>query len=71
MKNKFIVVDLNAESVKEMVFRNEDGSVFLFDTEKRASNLCGMYEFDNVWVCELKYNYVDEEMLNLHFPQDG
>lgn len=57
MINKYIIVDL-----KTLDFmKDESNNVKIYNTEKEARETCGMYEFENVWVCKLTYNYIDEQ----------
>lgn len=51
-KGKFVIIDLrNMDFMKD-----KDGIINVYDTEEDASLICGIYEFENAWVCELKYN---------------
>jgi len=53
MKDKYAIIDL-----KTMDFmKNEEGFINLYDTTEEASTVCGMYEFDDVWVVKLIYNH--------------
>ena len=49
--------------VKDLQFsdfmKNEKGEINVYDTYDQATLVCGMYEFDDVLVMEIKYNYVD------------
>lgn len=55
----------NKESVivKDFQFsdfmKNEKGEISVYDTYDQAMLVCGMYEFEDVLVMEIKYNYVD------------
>lgn len=53
MKGKFIIVDLRSMDY----MKNDKGEVIYYDTEGQASEVCGMYEFENVWILELKHNH--------------
>jgi hypothetical protein len=55
MKEKFIIVDL----INKDFMKDKDGIVLTYDTEMEASEVCGFYEFKNVWICKLVYNYID------------
>ena len=62
MENKYIIVDL-----KTMDFmKDKDGQIVYYDTEDEARMCCGMYEFEDVWVLKLIYNYKvsDENIFN-------
>lgn len=49
--------------VKDLQFsdfmKNEKGEINVYDTYDQAMLVCGMYEFEDVLVMEIKYNYVD------------
>ena len=53
---KFIIV-------KDLKFsdfmKNEKGEINVYDSHDQAMLVCGMYEFEDVLVMEIKYNYVD------------
>jgi hypothetical protein len=62
MENKYIIVDL-----KTMDFmKDKEGQIVYYDTEDEACMCCGMYEFEDVWVLKLIYNYKvsDENIFN-------
>ena len=40
--------------------KDENGEILLYDTFEDAMITCGMYEFENILVCKVKYNYKDE-----------
>ncbi len=53
MNDKYAIIDM-----KTMDFmKNEEGFINLYDTVEEASTVCGMYEFDDVWVVKLIYNH--------------
>lgn len=57
LMKKFIIIDLiNMEFMK-----NEEGKIKLYDTEEEACDVCGIYEVENAWVCELKYNHIEKD----------
>ena len=39
--------------------KNEKGEINVYDTYNQAMLVCGMYEFEDVLVMEIKYNYVE------------
>ena len=49
--------------VKDLQFsdfmKNEKGEINIYDTYDQAMLVCGMYEFEDVLVMEIKYNYDD------------
>lgn len=54
-KDKYIIINLE----KLEVFKNIDGSIRYFDSEIDASIVCGIYEFENVWISKLVYNHIE------------
>jgi hypothetical protein len=57
MKGQYVIIDLtNMDFMK-----NEDGKIKYYDTEDEACVVCGMYEFENVWVMKLMYNHIEVE----------
>ena len=56
LKGKFIIVDLrNMDYMK-----NEKGELNYYDTKEQASEVCGMYEFKDAWILELKHNHKEK-----------
>jgi hypothetical protein len=56
MKDKYVIIDL-----RNMDFmKNENGVINYYDTEEEACLICGIYEFENVWVMKLIFNHIDE-----------
>lgn len=53
LKGKFIIVDLNNMDY----MKNEKGEINYYDTKEQASEVCGMYEFEDAWILELKHNH--------------
>jgi hypothetical protein len=54
---QFVIVDLrNMDFMKD-----KEGKIRVYNTEEDASLTCGMYEFENAWVCELKYNHIEND----------
>lgn len=56
MKGKYIIIDLRNMDV----MKDKNGKPIYYDSEKDARMTCGMYEFENAWVCKLVHNYIDE-----------
>ena len=52
---KFIIVDIKTKEF----FLDFHGEVMIFKTEDEANMACCVYEFKNSWVCELKYNHIE------------
>lgn len=57
MKDKYVIIDFrNMDYMK-----NEIGEINYYDTLEEASLICGMYEFENAWICKLIYNHIENE----------
>jgi len=57
MKDKYIIVDL-----KTMDFMiNSKVEITYYDTEEYTCDVCGIYEFENVWVMKLIYNHIEQD----------
>ena len=57
MSNKqYIIVDI----ISKEFFKNVDGDVKIFDDYDDALLHCGIYEFENAWVCELIHNHIED-----------
>ena len=62
-KGQFVIIDLrNMDFMKD-----KEGNLNVYDTEQEAAEVCGMYEFDNAWVCELKYNHIENEQRSIAY----
>ena len=62
MVGKFLIIDiLNNDYMKDKF-----GVPVYYDTQEEASSVCGMYEFPNVLVVEIKYNHIER---NLSFAE--
>jgi hypothetical protein len=56
MENKYIIIDLrNMDYMKD-----EEGKICVYDNIEEAGNVCGMYEFEDAWVCQLIYNHKEK-----------
>jgi hypothetical protein len=56
MVGKYVIIDLyNMDFMK-----NDKGVVMCYNTEDEASEICGLYEFKNVWVAKLIYNHIEK-----------
>ncbi len=53
---QYIIVDI----ISKEFFKNVDGSVKIFDDYDDALLHCGIYEFENAWVCELVHNHIED-----------
>jgi hypothetical protein len=57
IKGKYLIIDLNTmEAMKDV-----NGVIRAYDTVEEASLVCGMYEFEDVWICKLESNYKDNQ----------
>ena len=57
IKGKYIIIDL-----KTMEYmKTENNEIIYYNTEEEAINTCGMYEFENVWICKLVFNHIEAE----------
>ena len=55
MKGQFVIIDL-----RNMDFmKNDKNQINYYDTKEEALLICGIYEFENAWVCELIYNHIE------------
>lgn len=57
MKGKFVIINLRNMDF----FKDTEGVIKLYDTIEDACDVCGFYEFEDVWVMELKYNHRELE----------
>lgn len=57
MEKKFIIVDINTKEIQT----DESGKVNIYNTIDDAAEVCGIYEFNNVWICQLIYNHIEGE----------
>ena len=58
---KYIIVDI----IGKEFFKDSDGNVKVFESYHNALWHCGMYELENVWVCQLRHNHIqDKEITN-------
>lgn len=57
IKDKYVIIDFrNMDYMK-----NEIGEINYYDTLEEASLVCGMYEFENAWICKLIYNHIENK----------
>ena len=55
MKDKYVIIDLrNMDYMK-----NEEGKINYYDNLEDACLNCGMYEFEDAWVCKLIFNHIE------------
>tara|TARA_R110000782_G_scaffold36517_2_gene86772 strand:- start:375 stop:551 length:177 start_codon:yes stop_codon:yes gene_type:complete len=56
-RGQFVIID-----IRNMDFmKDEKGVINVYNSEIDACQICGMYEFENSWVMELKYNHIEDE----------
>jgi uncharacterized protein YacL (UPF0231 family) len=55
MEGKYVIIDLRNMDL----MKNKEGKINYYDTEEEACTICGMYEFENVWVMKLIHNHVE------------
>lgn len=55
-RGRFVIIDLRTMDF----MKDKDGFLNVYESEEEASLVCGMYEFENAWVCELKYNHIED-----------
>ena len=61
MKDKYVIIDFrNMDYMKD-----EFGKIKYYDTEDEACEVCGMYEFENAWVCKLIFNHIEWKIQNI------
>jgi len=54
-KHKYVIIDLrNMDYMK-----NEKGEINYYNTLDEACTVCGMYEFEDAWVCKLEYQHIE------------
>lgn len=52
IKGKYVIIDLrNMDYMKD-----EEGKIEFYDTQEEAELICGMYEFEDAWICKLISN---------------
>ena len=56
MKGQFVIIDLrNMDFMKDL-----QGKIVFYDTYEDACDICGIFEFENVWVMQLMYNHIEQ-----------
>ena len=56
---KFIIVN---DLMFSDFMKDENGKICVYDTYDEACNTCGIYEFDDALVLEVKYNHIEKEI---------
>lgn len=55
MEGQYVIIDLrNMDFMKD-----QEGNIKYYNTEEEACETCGMYEFENAWVCKLVFNHIE------------
>ena len=57
MENKYIIIDLRTMDY----MKDENSNIIFYADLEEACETCGMYEFTDAWVCELKYNHKENK----------
>lgn len=57
---QYIVFDI----INKEFFKDFDGNVKRFENYDDAYLHCSFYELENVWICQLIYNYKEDETFN-------
>lgn len=56
MKGKYIIIDPHTMEY----MRDEHDNLCIYSTFEEAIVTCGMYEFEDVWICQLTHNYKEK-----------
>ena len=56
MKGQYVIISL----IDMDFMKNREGKINYYDTLQEASDICGMYEFENAWVMKLIYNHIEQ-----------
>lgn len=56
MKDKYVIIDLRTMDY----MKDKEGVINYYDTIEEAGEVCGMYEFENAWVCKLVFNHIEK-----------
>ena len=54
-KDQYVIFDLK----KRDFMKDVNGEIEYYDSEEEAKLICGLYEFENVWVLKLIYNHIE------------
>lgn len=54
---QYIIVDI----INKEFFKDENWNTKVFESLEDAQLYCSIYELDNAWICELIYNYKEDE----------
>ena len=53
IKNKYIIIELNTMDY----MKDKEGNLKFYDSIEDAYDICGMYEFEDVWICKALHNH--------------
>jgi predicted RNA-binding protein with PUA-like domain len=57
MKGQYVIINLqNMDFMKNV----ETGKIVFYNSEDEALDVCGIYEFENVWIMKLIHNHVEK-----------
>jgi hypothetical protein len=57
MEGQYVIVDLKTmEFMKDLY-----GEINYYNTKEEALDVCGIYEFEDVWIMKLIYNYLESK----------
>ena len=57
MEGKYAIIDIkNGDFMKD-----SSGNIITYENPEKASDVCGIYEFENVWVVKLIYNHIESD----------
>ena len=54
-KDQYVIVDFKKRNFRKDI----NGEIEYYDSEEEAKLICGLYEFENVWVVKLVYNHIE------------
>ena len=57
MEDKYIILNLSTMDY----FKDKEGNLKYFDSEKDAHNACWIHELPDAWICKLIYNYKEKQ----------
>ena len=63
-EGQYVIIDLRTMDF----MKDEAGEMNFYDTYEEADSICGMYEFENVWICKLVSNFIEDERWNPKTP---
>ena len=67
MIGKFLIIDI----INNDYMKDKNGDIIFYDTQDEASSVCGMYEFPDVLVVEIKYNHIERNLSYADLEKNG